>query len=274
MNATMMTITPELAAQWLESSQGNPRFAKKLYDNKKAETIATDIRNGNWHQGSNAICLDSNGHLVEGHHRCEGIVRAGIPVTALVIFGMPPDNQRHIDDNQSRSVAQRLSLKQIVPSIIILQLVLLSECKQDRASSEEIIRYYEEHKDDIDTVVSTLTTLGKRGPASQAGTIHAIYCAYCCGVSPDTLDQFRRVVMDGFSDGIEQSAAIVYRNQYSERPQGSIGWRIQQSKNAQMAIKLFADGTPRRRLFKEKEAYYFDRMQEGQIHAQQNHFAR
>ena len=41
-------ITPKMAADWLASSPGNPRWKNgKLYDKSKAEAIARDIRNGN-----------------------------------------------------------------------------------------------------------------------------------------------------------------------------------------------------------------------------------
>lgn len=260
MNATMMEVTPETAAKWLESSQGNPRYANKMCDKKKVEVIARDILAGDWHQGSNAIVLDDAGHLKEGHHRCAAIVAANKPVMALVIFGMPAENQRHIDDNQARSVAQRLSIGPKTPAVINVHLCMMKGSAHYRPSAEEILRYYERNRAELDAVASTLSASNQRGPASQVGTLHAMYCAYRCGVSLIDLDTFRRVVQSGFADGDEQSAAIVLRNQYLLNPPGGGADRYTQSTNAQMAIKMFTEGKPRRKIFKEKRAYYFDLM--------------
>ena len=78
-----MTITPEMAKKWLETSKGNRGLSKN-----SIEQIRHDILAGRWDEDSwDCITFDASGSLINGHHRLHAIVSAGKAVSAFVMFG-------------------------------------------------------------------------------------------------------------------------------------------------------------------------------------------
>lgn len=74
MEVKIVRITPRMAEELLQSSEGNVRYSKgKKYDIRIVNKICEDIRKNNWVYGNNSIVIDSNGHLIDGHHRLKAI---------------------------------------------------------------------------------------------------------------------------------------------------------------------------------------------------------
>lgn len=83
MDTKVINITPEMAANWLTMNTNN-----RKKDNNRINTYARAILAGRWvltHQG---IAFDEAGNLIDGQHRLEAIVKAGIPVEMNVTFGV------------------------------------------------------------------------------------------------------------------------------------------------------------------------------------------
>ncbi len=100
MKIERMTITPAIAADFLSKNTKN----RPLSD-KRTHAIANAIRNGEWMLNGDAIRFSESGELIDGQTRLSAIIRAGMPVDSLVIWGLPNESFRTIDINGSARTA-------------------------------------------------------------------------------------------------------------------------------------------------------------------------
>jgi len=104
------TIDPRLAKKYLATMVLNRR--------PKEDTISqycNDMVTGKWLLSPQGIAFDEDDHLFEGQHRMLAVIRAGIPVTMLVLRGFPVHQQNLktmdiVDSGVGRSLADRLKL--------------------------------------------------------------------------------------------------------------------------------------------------------------------
>lgn len=223
MDVKNMIVTPELAESWLAMSNGNPRWVSgnKLYDRRKVEVIARDIESGNWNPGNGTIAFDENGALVDGHHRLAAIRKAGIPVQAIVIWGITKSGLLHIDDQNSRTVSQRIGIdSRIVAAANCYMRNRAQSVPGKGASGEAIKKWVSEHPLSSDA----LLVVG-RGKASAMCRKGSVVCAAMealeSGVTEITLQKFFRAVNTGFIDNPYESAAIVLRNMLISKSYGT-----------------------------------------------------
>jgi hypothetical protein len=79
MRTQVMTVTPDMAAKWLETNDANRRTRQKLVNR-----LADEIRHGRWMVTHQGISFDHTGKLTDGQHRLWAIVLAGIAVRVMV----------------------------------------------------------------------------------------------------------------------------------------------------------------------------------------------
>jgi hypothetical protein len=94
------TITPEVAAKWLATSNKKNR---KL-SIKKVKRIASSITKGLWRVTHQGIAFYDNDELADGQHRLAAIVMAGVPVQVMVTYGLPVEVHDSIDKGQARTL--------------------------------------------------------------------------------------------------------------------------------------------------------------------------
>lgn len=86
------TITPKEAAKVLEVQE--ELIAGGVYNQRKlskahVHMLATEYKAGHWITNNQGIGFNDEGHLIDGRHRYHAIVEAGIPVTFVVVRGIP-----------------------------------------------------------------------------------------------------------------------------------------------------------------------------------------
>jgi len=264
-SAEIVYVTPSMAAEWLAKSEGNPRWkgSKKIVDEKRVEQIMSDIINGDWSPGTNGIGFNVDGVLVEGHHRLTAIIKAGITVPCLVVYGIKKDGEKHIDDNRGRSEYQRTGVRARHLAVANVHFAFVNGFGAIRniLSTEQKLRFLDLHPSIY--VVGDLCNKGvKRGSAltMNSQSIHAAMCAYENGVSETKIGHFFESVNSGFVDDVGGSAAIVLRNQL-------LAWKGTKFKferetmlscNVQAAMYDYCNGIPRRVAYKSKSGKYFD----------------
>lgn len=87
MESWHVLLTPDLAAWLLEcNTSHNRRLALREVDQ-----IAADIVAGRWKANGDTIKVSDAGKLVDGQHRCEGVITADIAVPTMIVFGVPDD---------------------------------------------------------------------------------------------------------------------------------------------------------------------------------------
>lgn len=102
-NAAVELVTPEQAKQILADSRAN--FRK--IDHHRVALYASDMASGNWDLNGESIKF-SGSDLIDGQHRLQAIVKAGVTVPMLVVRGVE-SSARSIDRGRPRTVAQWLA---------------------------------------------------------------------------------------------------------------------------------------------------------------------
>lgn len=103
--AKIVTITPELAAEWLlRNTRNRPLRANHV------DYLAAEISNGRWKLDGATIKVN-DGALIDGQHRLSAIVKSGRSVCSWVIFGVSADVFDTVDTGVvPRSTADIMSL--------------------------------------------------------------------------------------------------------------------------------------------------------------------
>lgn len=108
MKATVETITPKTAKEYLKFNVSN-----RPLHTKTVEFYAEQMRKGQWKLNGEGICFAEGGALLNGQHRLQAVVRAGVPVQMLVIRGADNDSFVTYDSGRSRKVSDIFAISDI-----------------------------------------------------------------------------------------------------------------------------------------------------------------
>ena len=100
-------ITPQNANALLNNNHELNRNVKPNIVASYAEQMSAD----EWHPASaEAIKISDKGILVDGQHRLHAVIKANLPVTFLIVEGVPQCAFTAIDDGVQRSLADALQI--------------------------------------------------------------------------------------------------------------------------------------------------------------------
>ena len=109
MKAELVSITPEIAQEWLLKNTNNRKLCVK-----RTSTIASAIKRGEWTVNGDTIKFDSEGNMLDGQHRLSAIVKSEVVCQSMVVYDLPTESFKKIDtDRKPRTVAQVLQLQGI-----------------------------------------------------------------------------------------------------------------------------------------------------------------
>lgn len=100
MYTEIVTVTPELAAEWLKKNTDN-----RALRNWHVESLASAILRDEWvltHQG---VAFSTDGRLIDGQHRLAAIVRANRPVLISVTRNVVESAFKTIDQGIKRTLS-------------------------------------------------------------------------------------------------------------------------------------------------------------------------
>ncbi|HYE76800.1 MAG TPA: hypothetical protein VEI97_02330 [bacterium] len=103
----VQVVTPEMAADWLERSGS---FRNRSKRPATIDRYARDMRAGKW-AITNVIVIDDKGRVIDGQHRLEAVILAGVPVKMLVLRGVPTEAYTTIDQGMVRKISDLLAQK-------------------------------------------------------------------------------------------------------------------------------------------------------------------
>lgn len=103
----VVTITPEIGRLMLLTSPGN-----RNYSDNNLNKIKDDMAVGRFYPGNDAIMIDLNNCLRNGHHRILMIIVTGIPQKLIIRRRVPEYELSVIDQPFKRSSKQALDLQQ------------------------------------------------------------------------------------------------------------------------------------------------------------------
>src|SRR5207302_6854563 len=101
----IVTITPELAQEWLDRGGTNRKITRR-----RIEAMTAAIQHGEWRLTGEAIKLDADGRVRDGQNRLHAIVEAGIPVRSVVARGVSEEAFDVMDTGRPRTAADVLGI--------------------------------------------------------------------------------------------------------------------------------------------------------------------
>ena len=155
----IVTITPTIAKRLLEANADN----RPMNERAVAE-IAADIEHGYWVLNGETIIVSKEGHLNDGQHRLEAIVRSGCSVQSAVMWGIARAARMTIDMGRPRTGANFLTMSgvtnsnnvaAVVRTLILYERGALNVSRVGRAiTKQDILAHYNQHQREINSAIS------------------------------------------------------------------------------------------------------------------------
>lgn len=98
-------VTPEAAEEWLTRNAKNRTVRPK----KVAQYVA-DMLAGRWMFTGDPIQFDTDRRLINGQHRLQAVIEAGVPQEFLVITDLPAEAQLYMDQGSKRTPGDQMRL--------------------------------------------------------------------------------------------------------------------------------------------------------------------
>nr|DAI51195.1 MAG TPA: pNOB8 ParB like protein [Caudoviricetes sp.]DAQ75685.1 MAG TPA: pNOB8 ParB like protein [Caudoviricetes sp.] len=92
-------ITPEMARVYLNTSVGNRVIKQDIL-----RGLVSYLKNDTFKVNGETIVFDSEGSLMDGHHRLEAVAAAGVPAIFIVVRGVERSTWTTMDSGTARSL--------------------------------------------------------------------------------------------------------------------------------------------------------------------------
>lgn len=190
-------ITPAVAAQYLLLNIKNRPKRPKL-----TEKYASEMRSGHWGVNGQDIIFDENGNMIDGQHRCEGVVEAGVPVYMGVKRGVPASNFATLDTGAMRTTADVVSMAGVANAAVVsaaARLVLLYSKGLDLTATiahPEITRFCDNNPE-LERAASQAKSASKPSRVNAGPLAAVVYLANRKGKLIPQMDEFLEGVTTG-----------------------------------------------------------------------------
>jgi hypothetical protein len=152
----VLEVDVDTARQWLDSMAPNRKVS-----NTNLSNMVRAMEEGRWHTDGSPIKFDQTGRLVDGQHRLYAIIHTGIPQTFLVVWGVSELAMTTLDTGRTRNRADVIMIHD--PSVVDVNNVAAAttmmlrwskgarnnNLRNDYVSNDEVVVFYDEHKEDI-----------------------------------------------------------------------------------------------------------------------------
>jgi hypothetical protein len=109
LNAAVMTITPMIARQWLDSTDHSIQRRLSI---SHVSYLAKEMKNGYWDLNGQPIQIDKKGNVVNGQHRLNACIESGCDFQSLVVFNVETSAIKTIDEgSKARGISDFLEIK-------------------------------------------------------------------------------------------------------------------------------------------------------------------
>ncbi len=106
MYSQVSTLTPSMAKELLATQVRN-----RPLSHGTVERYVSMMRDGKWSLTGEPLIIASNGQLIDGQHRCEAVVKSGVAVQMLVVYGAEASVFSKLGRGKTRSLADSLALE-------------------------------------------------------------------------------------------------------------------------------------------------------------------
>jgi hypothetical protein len=115
----VITLTPELAKQYLEKAGPNRKTSER-----HIQRLARDMKAGAWQLNGETIKVDTNGEVLDGQHRLWAVLISETPIQTFITEGLDPTTMTSIDTGRNRSFANVLQISGTGPGATTLAAAL------------------------------------------------------------------------------------------------------------------------------------------------------
>jgi hypothetical protein len=175
---TVEMIGPETAQTLLVDH--NPK--NRTISPKTVDKYVRAIEAEDWPFVGDPIRFDTGGNLIDGQHRMLALVQTGATIEFLVVRGLPPESQKYMDINRTRTPADQLRIEGM-KSPSAAASVAINSMRWDlddllamnyKFSTFEVVNWVEEHVDQVDAAVAVAIRVRKAIGAtiSIAGAVY------------------------------------------------------------------------------------------------------
>lgn len=105
MTAEVMTVTPEMAGDWLARNTHN-----RPINEDRVVQYALEMEAGSWVLNGTTVSFNTRGTLIDGQHRLLACVMSNTPFQTLVVHNAPLEAFETIDAGLKRTLAHALAL--------------------------------------------------------------------------------------------------------------------------------------------------------------------
>lgn len=160
---SIMTITPELAADFLKFNTNN-----RPLNSFTVEFYAQEMTKNQWKVNGSPIVFSDGNTLLDGQHRLAACVKAGVPFTTTVVKGVDPEVFDTIDVGRQRTPGDLLAIDEVKEpagkasviksyfSLVRSEVSLPGDTSNVRLgfSKQELRKFYKDHKGLIEDAYS------------------------------------------------------------------------------------------------------------------------
>jgi len=105
-NCYIVTVTPDMAKEWLRNNNFNRPLKPRL-----VEKYVRQILEGNWQRTHQGVAFDEKGIVIDGQHRLHAIVKTGQNVAMLIFLNESQLVHETIDNGKNRSLLDVVRLE-------------------------------------------------------------------------------------------------------------------------------------------------------------------
>ena len=234
-----ITITPNMAANWLDQANINNRRLRRSY----AERLARDMAQGRWRLTHQGIAFDPHGVLLDGQHRLLGVVLADVPVDMHVWFNVTSETRSVIDVAPARSIADVLRISQVhgrvtAQHIAVLKTMLGGLAGPAEMTPTEASEALKKHWEAVAFAIESVSKAKYIGNATTRAVIaRAFYSVNC-----QRLRMFGRMLTTGIVPDASATSIMLLRQNLYHTTGGSRVNRRDRYAKTQRALMAFLNG--------------------------------
>jgi hypothetical protein len=204
MNIETITVTPEVAQEFLERNHNNRKIKPR-----KVDKFAYQLSEGQWITNGDTIRFDVTGTLIDGQHRLKAVVRTGVPMTEqLVVRNLPVEAWRTIDDGAPRTfgdVLGRHGLKNAGAIAGIAKVLMLidngytpeNKLQKNLITKEELEKWVLKNEDQVALARATADSVNKVCPFSVTALAVVFY-----QINKQFGEEVEAEFISGLTDGV------------------------------------------------------------------------
>lgn len=178
--ASIEIITPNIAGYLLDNNPDNRNIVQS-----RVKDFQSDIAGGRWVMNGESIIIANTGELNDGQHRLWAIVESGLPITTLVVYGVPREARTTTDMGTARTIRDVLTMEQ-VPNALQAGAIAGYLFRMENGigldargkgavgvTKQVILAHFKEHVDEVQWGL-TVANLGSKAAAKMTGSLSLV----------------------------------------------------------------------------------------------------